>query len=252
MTNALTVSTPNRLAAAMAAMDKFAPSGGAFMKMNANTGAYTYGSDSKEIPHGSGLAVDVTSFSAGWICWKDDKVAEEKMYRIWDSEVPPSHESDLPDHGPFTTEEDGWQKQVSAQMRLLDAQDPEDSGAEMILKMSSYSGVVALKKLMKNCFAEMTVRGEDAVPIIEVGAEGFMPKEKKYGKKYAPVFTIVEWTTRAALEERYGTVKQDDPNNYVSAPVPVAAPAPVSAPAPAITTEKPVVVEAPGSRRRHF
>jgi hypothetical protein len=242
--NAVAVPGSAKFANAMAAMSNFAPSGKAYMKFNANTGRYSYGKDDTEISAGSEAAVNMATFSTGWVCWKDGEVAKELMARPLSGEVP-ENEADLPDLGPYENEEDGWKKQVSVDMRLLD-----DSGAgeEIIFKTSSKGGIGGISKLFREYCVEASLKGDGIVPIVSFDNTSYMPKNAKHGKKHAPVFKVVEYTTEQAL---IASLNQgENPENYAEAPKKLEAPAPESKG----TTPAPAAAETstPGSRRKRF
>lgn len=237
--------------------------GGLYMKFNGNTGELTYGAEGVEIPEGTLLIVNPNECRRGWICWKDEQVAEELMYRILDRDPPEEH--DLPDHGPYTVHEDGtkdgWSAQVAIPFLLR-----EDDGTivELTYKTSSKSAIRAVGNLLK-AYGRLYKSHDGELPVVEFGTESWMPKVKKHGKKFSPKFTIVDWASEAALaaesegsEEDYEDDRPDPaPKTETKALAPKEEPEakePVKPPVtePADETDKPKASEAKGPRRRSF
>jgi hypothetical protein len=181
-------------AAAAAEMGVFA---GSYLKFSGNDGDYTYGPEasSKTLEHGTQLAVDMSTFNRGWICWKEGEAIEEVMVPILEGAPPP--QATLTDHGPYATYQDGtkdgWTEQRSVSLHLL------DTGELFVWKATSKSALRAFANLV-NDYAKVYRTKPGKVPVIEIGATSFEPKvgdkggpQKKIGKKYAPVINIVGW-----------------------------------------------------------
>jgi hypothetical protein len=236
------------MAAALSAAQSFAKSGGGdYLQISGKTGIITYGKENTELPAGAELAVNMKTFSQGWIYWRDEKVLQELMAKPFEGEIA-LQESQLPDVGPPSDTDERWNRQASVEMKIL------DGGHDVTFKVSSWGGVSAMQKLFAEYVKDMTQKGDDAVIIVSIDSEGRLAKEKKYGKIYAPVFTIVEWTTEAKLAEAFPEGGgADDASAYV-APVTKAIEAPKKeeAPAPVSTAAKAATADAPGGRRRRF
>lgn len=238
MNTEVTVPKSQMMAAALAAAQSFAKVGGGdYLQISGKTGIITYGKDNTELPAGSELAVNMKSFAQGWIYWRDEKVLQELMAKPFEGEIA-LQEAQLPDVGPPTDTDERWNRQASVQMKIL------DGGKDVTFKVSSWGGVSAMQKLFAEYVKEIPQKGEDAVIIVTVESEGRVAKEKKYGTIYAPVFTIVEWTTESKLAGAFPEGSgADDASAYV-APAPKAIEAPKAAVAAA--------TDAPGGRRRRF
>lgn len=243
------------VAAALAAAQSFAQSGITFLQISGKTGIITYGQDDKELPAGTELAVNMKSFAQGWIYWRDEKVLQEVMAKPFNGEVA-LQEAELPDVGPPVDEDERWNKQASVEMKNL------DGGEDFLFKISSWGGVNAMQKLLTDYVKELPQKGDDAVIIITIESVGRIAKEKKYGKVYAPVFTIVEWTTEAKLAEAFPQGNGADDAASYEAPATKQIEAPVKAAKVAKAEVAPVetkaeevpakAAEVPGGRRRRF
>jgi hypothetical protein len=207
---------------------------GAYLKFNGNTGEFTYGADDVALEYGSQVVADLFNVSFGWICWKDGDPVEETLVKILDGKPPLEH--NLTDHGPYDSEDDGWREATALPMILLTNGDGPDADAEAGLKLnfkgSSGSAVRGVRKL-SGAFGKLFREHQNEFPVIELSAEQFAAKEKKYGKKYAPIFTIKGWISEDELAGIVGDVAGGDyePEEPAAAPAPaarrLAAPAPV-------------------------
>lgn len=171
--------------------------GGLYVKFNGNTGELTYGSEGVSIPEGALLIPNPAEFRSGWICWKDEQVIEEIMVRIIDGDPPSEHE--LTDHGPYTVHEDGTKDGWSAQCAIpLLYRDEEGTILELTFKTTSKSAMRSLGNLLK-AYGRVYKSHEGELPVTEFGTESWMPKVKKHGRKFSPVFKIVDWVDSDAL-----------------------------------------------------
>lgn len=175
-----------------------------FGKFNGNNGDFTYGSNPpKEIPAGSRILVDMNrGAKRGWICWKDGAVVEERMVLL--VEGAPPQESALPDHSPYSKKDDGWKEQVSLRFRLL------DTGEEIELKMTSRAGIRSFGSLCKEYGAVFRDYEKDDLILVVLDSNSYMPKDKSFGRKYAPIFELSEFVTPDEAAELLGEVDTSD------------------------------------------
>lgn len=183
--------------------------GGAYLKFNGNTGEFTYGADDVALEYGSQVVADLFNVSFGWICWKDGDPVEETLVKILDGKPPLEH--NLTDHGPYDSEDDGWREATALPMVLLCNGESDDSeaGLKLNFKGSSGSAVRGVRKL-SGAFGKLFREHQNEFPVIELSAEQFAAKEKKYGKKYAPIFTIKGWISEDELAGLVGDTTSGD------------------------------------------
>jgi hypothetical protein len=229
--NQVTTTSNNTVLAAYGGANPFAAAAAAmgaqegnFLKFNGNSGDFTYGQKDDELPHGTQLAADMIGFSRGWICWKDGEVEDEINVPILQGEPPLEHT--LPDHGPYTKHddgsEDGWVEQAKINFRDV------ETGEAYIYKATSKSGRRALGSLLKD-FSKQFHLHDGETPVVEISGLSYTPKDKKLGKKYAPVFKIVGWLNAVEMGELEDSAPakdapatattnsaEDDPANYVA------------------------------------
>ena len=175
-----------------------------YLKFNGNTGDYTFGAAEDELEHGTKCVAHMDEIARGWICWDDGEVKDEITVRVIDG-GPPS-ENTLPDHGPYDDEDDGWSSQV---IILFSTND----GDRLKFKSSSKSGKRAFGTLL-NDYAKQYKNHPDELPVVEINATGFMPKDKKISKKYAPTFRIVDWISNEEFAEKSGEDEGDYNENF--------------------------------------
>lgn len=196
-----------------AAEDMGASSGGQYLKFDGNTGIFSYGKDQEELPKGTRVAVNPNEFKNGWICWKDGEVQEEIMVRVVDGKPPVKGE--LRDHGPYEDDKDGWREQASTQFRDI------ETGEEYLFKTSSKGGRISVGNLVRDYGKSFTMHpGELA--IVELQNTAFDAKDpkngKKLGRKYAPVFKIVDWQSEQALIDKFAAAEAASDEAEAEAP----------------------------------
>jgi hypothetical protein len=122
---------------------------GAYLKFNGNLGDITFGSDDTELPVGSRIVVDMSSFALGWTCWAESQVVEEILVPVVDGKPPLEHE--LTDHGPYDDDDDGWRESASISAVIssygTDEQD-EAIGTKLLFKTSTGGAVRSLEEAL--------------------------------------------------------------------------------------------------------
>lgn len=216
--------------AAYGGVNPFAEAGrgaetGDYLKFNGNSGELTYGADDETLPLGSYLVADLATYAQGFICWKESAVVEEILVSVLEGRPP--REVDLPDHGPFDDDDDGWREAGSISFILLEHGTEEDAGTHadvgkpLLFKTSTGGAVRSLKKLSA-AYGRVFMSKPGELPVIEVTADSYTPKVKKHGTKHAINLKIVGWITEgelAAIAQGGG----DNADDYEE-PEPVAAP----------------------------
>lgn len=173
-------------------------------KFNGNNGDFTYGTNpAKELEPGTAVLVDMQqAVRRGWICWKDGSVVDERMVLI--TQGNPPREDELPDKGPYTKKDDGWKEQVSIRFKIF------ETGEEIELKMTSRAGIRGVGALCKAYGAEFRDHEPDSLIVVVLDSKGYTPKDKSYGRKYAPIFEIDEFISPDEAAERLGLPAGDD------------------------------------------
>jgi hypothetical protein len=210
---------------------------GAYLKFNGNDGIWSFGQDDDELPEKSRVVGDMESMAFGWTCWVDSNVEEEVYVAVVEGKPPMEHE--LNDHGPYN-QDDGWRESSSLSLVLESyGEDDQDEavGTAMLWKSSTGGQVRQVKKL-SGAYGRLFAQHPGEYPIIELGAESYVPKNKKHGKiKWSPTLKIVGWMTAAELEGLSGGAGAEDDDDFEEPTTAKRLPAPVEeeeeAPAPA-------------------
>jgi hypothetical protein len=184
---------------------------GAFLNFNGNTGEITFGSESNSLGDNSSVVADLMGMAVGWICWKNSEPVEEVLVPVTQGKPPLEHE--LKDHGPYG---DGWREAISLPMIVESvAGDPnhEFVGTKLLFKTSTGGAVRSTKKL-SGAFGKLFREHLGEMPIVEISTESYTPRDKKFGKKYAINFKIVDWIDEVGLAEIVGELN-DEGGDYL-------------------------------------
>lgn len=194
---------------------------GAYLKFNGNDGRWSFGQDDEDLPVKSRVVGDMETLGFGWMCWVESAVEEEIIVPVIDGKPPMEHE--LTDHGPYD-DDDGWREAGSVSLVLESyGEDDQDEtvGTALLWKTSTGGQVRQLRKLSL-AFGRVFSQHPGEFPVIELGAESYVPKNKKHGKiKWSPTLKIVGWMSAAELESITGIAGDDD----FEEPAPAAKPA---------------------------
>ena len=174
-------------------------------------GEFLSGED--EITLGTRFAADIMNARHGWVCWVKEEMVEKIMLPIIEQRLP--KESELTDHGPYETKEDGtkdgWSKSLSIDLVGI------NSGAECTFELSSATGLSSVGRTLQE-FGRQFRLHPDETPIVEFQRDFYMHKDKKIGKVYFPVLKIVGWIKNVDVEAKRNGVASstgaDDPSAY--------------------------------------
>lgn len=207
------------LAAASGVGDFF----GSRLSFDGNTGQILIGAkdDENEMKHGSVLVANLIAAEMGALCWVGGQLVDEVTFPIASGRELPIL-ADLPDHGPYEKDEDGmeegWQHVYRFQLY-------SEKGKEgYTFATSSKSGIRGVKKLLKAFGSKFPLKigadGQYQYPVIEFMADSFKIKDKpKLGKKWAPVFNIIDWIDAEEALPYFATAASgDDEDDYDDEP----------------------------------
>lgn len=188
--------------------------GGAILKYSGKTGVFSHRDEVVE--HGSRLAFMLSHAEEGWVCWKGGKIVDRRWRKLL-SRMPKILEDDLPDHGPFSREGEGWTQAVRVTVRRL------EDGMQFELMFSSKSGISTLMQLFADYVTKARMKEEAPgvfkTPIVEIGAEPFTT-QKAAGRIWAPRLTIVDWMGQAEIDELMAQYEVTTEDEYEAEPEP--------------------------------
>lgn len=217
---------------------------GAFLNFNGNTGELTFGSEDNVLGDGSTVVGDMVNMSLGWICWKNGEPVEEVLVPVTQGKAPLEHE--LKDHGPYDDDDDGWREALSLPM-IVESVDGNPNhefvGTKLLFKTSTAGAIRSTKKL-SGSYGKLFREHSGELPVIEISTESYTPRDKKYGKKYAINFKIIDWLGEDGLAEILGELDDAD-GEYEAESAPAPAPAPTPEPEAEVASDEP----APPPRR---
>lgn len=160
---------------------------------------------------------NLQNITYGWQCWRNQQCIEDRWYSA--GERLPDKTS-LPDHGPYSKQNDGWQQSVRMELILMpDANAPVQEAVLGLFVSSSKGGLGAVSKLLRE-FSKGLKTGRLETDQIIVHATTGSYMHKQYGQTATPEFVLTEWLGEAeayALMESYGVSLP--PVHRASAPV---------------------------------
>ena len=163
---------------------------GAYSYLKFAKGIWTAGMDDREIDRDDELALDPKSISKGGICWSGGSVLDERFETLASGRT--VNLGELPDHGPYANDDDGWKAAVHCKFKSL------TTGEEYSFSSTSHGGRKALAGVTKEFVARMKSGESDLVPIVRLSSDGY--KHKLYGYVATPLIEIVGWSNEDDLQ----------------------------------------------------
>ena len=175
--------------AALAAFEEEAAgAAGGFQSLKYTKGDWSYGSSETEVTPDIEMAVNMSAYAKGWICWVDGKPVDEQMAPIVSGRK--IDRSDLAAHGPYA-KGDGWKAQHSITLKAI------EEGVELKYSSSTQGGIKALKGLAAAYVAQVKSGSEDLIPIVSLSTGSY--KHTSFGKVHTPEITILGWSNDNAI-----------------------------------------------------
>jgi hypothetical protein len=177
-------------------------------------GEYTCGADAAEIPIGTRVAALLDTLEIGWKRWQGGRATDSITGRVADRFMPPTRRSlgDL-DESLWEVDHEGrprdpWQMQN--QIHLV------DQGNQQVYQFctSSAGGKQALAKLC-SAYSKEAHLWPGQLPIVELGCDAYMHREKAYGKIRVPTFPIVGWDDEGPYLSAFAEAGGEEPTHAV-------------------------------------
>jgi len=171
------------------ALDGVTSGGGAgdtkYVKFSGKSGSLTVGADNSPFDPDEDLLLEPTASVAGFTCWKGGSAVAKSRWLIAEHAEKAVAFDDLPDHGPFTRDQDGWKP-------MLGLSFVGEDGTQYVFETNSPSGRNVVGSLLRESKARQTA-GEPHIPLFSFHKETFIAHEQKNWK---PKFPVSEWLTR--------------------------------------------------------
>ena len=171
-----------------------------FLKLDKETGVWSYGQEDIALPADVRLATFIQSFATGFVAWKGLTLEAKRMAVIGTQPVDPNT---LPPVASKT----GWEDNVAVAFVICECKSrPELEGTALLFEQRSRGGIEAWNKLYDATIARARAKAQtnedDFVAIVALRNTSYDHKE--WGKVFKPVFEVVEWDTPAAIAADFG------------------------------------------------
>lgn len=166
-------------------------------------GDWLSGKDDAEVARGTRVVVDIANMYHGWICWKDKKPVDARMGRVADYFIIPARDTlGDQDQSLWELNQDGkpsdpWNKTNQVVMKA------EKGDQLYTYSTSSVGGFGALAKLSGEYGKRVRAKPNE-LPIVELETDSYAHKDKTRGRVKFPVFKVVGWVDRGALDTALG------------------------------------------------
>ena len=183
------LATPEALISALDHLkEDYSQGGGAAIMKYDKSGRWSYGVDQITPEDGSRWAINVFSFTHGFIAWGGDKTPSAAKLL---GEVMVPMTSPKPDPGEVHEHAtQGWQAQLGFSMKCISG---EDSGLEARFSTLSKGGVRAVAELIGKISEQTAKDPSKPIPVVELGTSNYPHKNPTYGRVWVPVFKVVDW-----------------------------------------------------------
>jgi hypothetical protein len=163
-------------------------------------GDFLAGMEDEEVKLGTRFIAHMSSLCVGWIRWEDNKPTEQRMGLVAEGYQPHKRKElgDL-DEGQWERDDEGQPRdpwQFSNHLILI----ARDGGDLYTFTTSSRGGLSAIGELCKSYGKQIRQR-PDQHPVIELDVGSYQHSNRSYGRIKFPVFTVVDWASKAEIED---------------------------------------------------
>lgn len=153
------------------------------LKMDKNSGQWSFGADSDRIGEGAVAIVSPLSFKHGLVAWHGGKIEGQVM-------VPFTQPVPLAQDQAPVQAKGGWQDNLQVDLTLLGESGQED--IDLRYSQSSYGGKEAIRKLMIAIADKMNDSTVFVGPVVKFSSSEYVSKE--WGPQTKPELVIVDWS----------------------------------------------------------
>ncbi len=149
--------------------------------------------------------VNLAMVQNGWVCWKDGQLVDEKWSNLGDKKT---SKEDLPDHGPYTQQNDGWSYNVRFEMQIQPTLGTENHILAQFTG-SSKGAMKAVGEMVRDVVQQKkTGQHDNQVPIVLFHSDSY--KHSQYGKVYIPKLSVSRWMDQADTVPVQGSKQEPD------------------------------------------
>ncbi len=169
--------------------------GGDYIRMGRD-GVWMYGMENIEPDPDGVWAVHPTSFTTGFIAWKDKRHggSPEKLGEVMaplGQSIPRSDLAEIrvAESGKYAGEPLGeWRDQSGMSLACVSG---DDKGEQVIFNSNSMGGRRVIENIINAVIAQLDDDPEKPVPLVTIGSDSYI--HKQHGKTYVPIIEIVGW-----------------------------------------------------------
>ena len=165
----------------------------------AKGGHWVFGANDDELPDNSLVIVNPASIASGYIAWYNNEPEQEVMKPLTEGPVDittlPTVQSGSIPPGKDKPSGRGWETQVSVRMVTED-----DVPLQLEYKVTSKGGIRAMLTLAGDIAKAVSENPDRVYPVVRLGVDSYLHKNREYGKIYVPILEIVKWLDKEGKE----------------------------------------------------
>lgn len=176
-------------------------------------GDYIAGENSIPVPIGTRLVCNMDSLLIGWIRWQDSRPVEHLMGLVAKGHTMPNRNTlGDADHNAWELDENGhprdpWQKANYLLMLAEDGSIEDDRPVADPLRgiytftASSQGGLNAIGEVCKAYNLDMRRQRPDMYPVVELGTDSYLHRNRAFGRIKKPLLTVVDWAPKSLFPD---------------------------------------------------
>jgi hypothetical protein len=188
-------------------------------------GDYVAGENSTPVPLGTRFVANMDSLMAGWIKWSDNRPVEHLMEPVAKGAIiPPRNTLGDTDQDAWELDENGkprdpWQRAnyilLLAEDGAIDDDRPvsDPTYGLYTFTASSVGGLEAVAKVCSSYNLDMRRQRPDHYPVIELGADSYLHRNRAFGRIKKPILNVVDWAPKSLFQKFAPDVDTAAPTN---------------------------------------
>jgi hypothetical protein len=161
-----------------------------------NKGHWLAGENGEEVPANYELIAVMDELMIGWQRWEDLKPVEQVMGRVVDGFQPPRRDTlGFDEQSKWEVDNQGRPRDPWQRTNMLLLVSPKN-GDVYTFSASSVGGINAIGALT-GIYGKTLRQRPDDFPIVALGSDSYMHKDKTYGRIYVPALPVKGWVAKA-------------------------------------------------------